>query len=140
MAEFQKIDLTVWPRREYFEHYFSQIPCTFSMTVKLDVSAIVRSRRKLYPTMLYCISRIVNAHEEFRMAINDRGVLGVYSELVPSYTIFHKDTQTFSNLWTGYSPDEEAFFRAYEQDLKRYGDNHGMIGKFPIPKTAFRFQ
>lgn len=35
---FEKIDRDTWARKEYFEHYFSNVPCTYSMTVKLDIT------------------------------------------------------------------------------------------------------
>src|SRR5699024_12714284 len=33
---FHKIDLQGWARKEYYDHYFSAVPCTYSMTVKLE--------------------------------------------------------------------------------------------------------
>lgn len=39
---FHKIDLQGWVRKEYYDHYFSAVPCTYSMTVKLDITALRR--------------------------------------------------------------------------------------------------
>ncbi len=36
--QFTKIDINNWTRKEYFDHYFDNTPCTYSMTVKLDIS------------------------------------------------------------------------------------------------------
>lgn len=58
--KFEKIDLKTWKRREYFERYMSEIPCTYSMTVKLDITRIRKKNLRLYPTMLYCITKVVN--------------------------------------------------------------------------------
>ena len=44
---FEKIDRSSWKRNEYFEHYFMNIPCTYSMTVKLDITQIKKKRMKL---------------------------------------------------------------------------------------------
>ena len=77
---FEKIDINGWKRREYFEHYFTNIPCTYSMTVKLDITQIKMKRMKLYPAMLYYLTTIVNRHPEFRTAINQAGELGIYDE------------------------------------------------------------
>ena len=49
---FEKIDRSSWKRNEYFENYFTNIPCTYSMTVKLDITQIKKKRMKLYPAML----------------------------------------------------------------------------------------
>lgn len=135
--DFLKIDRASWPRKEYFEHYFSDVPCTYSITAKLDISPIVERKQKLYPAMLYFITTIVNRHPEFRTAINGNGELGVYSDMLPSYTVFHKDTETFSNLWTTYSPDFDVFLAAYENDMLQYRDLKGLVGKPNPPENHF---
>lgn len=133
----EKIDRSSWKRNEYFEHYFTNIPCTYSMTVKLDITQINKKRMKLYPAMLYYLATIVDCHSEFRTAINQEGELGIYDEMIPSFTIFHEDTETFSNLWTPYIPDFEAFSMAYVNDMQWYGSNYGMIGKPDVPGNVF---
>lgn len=134
---FEKIDINSWKRKEYFEHFFTNVPCTYSMTVKVDITPIKNKLMKLYPAMLYYISTVVNHHPEFRTAINDSGELGVYSEMLPCYTVFHKDTETFSNIWTEYSPDFNTFSVAYENDMRKYGNKQGMIGKPNAPENTF---
>ena len=37
---FHKIDLETWPRREYYEHYIQQVVCTYSITVRLDITRL----------------------------------------------------------------------------------------------------
>lgn len=134
---FEKIDRENWSRKEYFQHYLSDVPCTYSITVKLDITKIKEAKQKLYPVMLYYLTTVVNRHEEFRTAFDEHGVLGVYSEMLPSYTIFHKDTETFSNIWTEYNPDLKTFCAAYEKDLFLYGKQKGLIGKPGIPLNSF---
>ena len=53
MMQFTKIDINNWTRKEYFDHYFDNTPCTYSMTVKLDISKLKKDGKKLYPTLLY---------------------------------------------------------------------------------------
>ena len=36
-----------------------------------------------------------------------------------------------------YVPDIEEFSRAYENDIQRYGSNHGMTGKPDVPENVF---
>ena len=134
---FEKIDRTTWDREEYFQHYFSHVPCTYSITVKLDITALKDRQQKLYPTMLYYLTTVVNRHPEFRTALNEQGELGIYRQMLPSYTVFHKDTETFSEIWTEYSDDYEAFCQAYEADIQRYGAQKGLIGKPDAPKNIF---
>lgn len=134
---FEKIDRATWAREEYFQHYFSHVPCTYSMTVKLDITTLKNRQQKLYPAMLYYLTTIVNRHPEFRTALNEQGGVGIYREMIPSYTVFHKDSETFSELWTEYTADYETFCKAYEADMQRYGAQKGLIGKPDAPKNIF---
>lgn len=134
---FIPIDRTKWGRREYFDHYFSQVPCTYSVVFKLDITRLHQQGQKLYPTMLYHIAAEVNSREEFRTAIDGEGQLGIYDQMHPCYTIFHKDSEMFSNLWTAYTPDYTAFCKAYQQDMDEYGDNLGLSAKPETPENIF---
>ena len=48
---FKIIDRENWSRKEYFEHYFSNVPCTYSMTTKLDITKIIKSKIIHYAQM-----------------------------------------------------------------------------------------
>ena len=135
--EFQIIDRQTWPRKEYFEHYCFAVPCTYSMSVKLDITPLIEEHVQLYPAMLYALTTLVNRHSEFRTAFNEKGELGVFSEMLPSYTVFHKESETFSNLWTEYHPDFAAFRQAYRRDLEQYGDVQKLEGKPGTPANTF---
>ena len=134
---FSLIDRTAWDREEYFQHYFSTVPCTYSMTVTLDITGIRAAGRKLYPALLYALTKLVNRHDEFRTAFNRSGELGIYGDMIPCYTVFHKDSETFSNIWTPFSEDYAVFCRSYEQDLARYGHIHSMMAKPDMPENVF---
>lgn len=134
---FTPIDKAHWARREYFDHYVSQVPCTYSMTVSLDITRLRQAGRRLYPAMLHALTTAVNRHAEFRTAFSAGGALGVYSDMVPCYTVFHRESETFSNLWTEYFPRYEDFLAAYETDLQLYGDRLGMTGKPGVPENSF---
>ena len=45
--QFTKIDINNWTRKEYFDHYFDNTPCTYSMTVKLDISKLKKGWKKI---------------------------------------------------------------------------------------------
>lgn len=135
--EFQIIDRQNWPRKEYFDHYCFAVPCTYSMSVKLDITPLVEEYIQLYPAMLYALTTLVNRHSEFRTAFDPEGKLGVFSEMMPCYTVFHPESQTFSNLWTEYHPDFAAFRQAYRQDLEQYGHVQKLDGKPGTPANTF---
>ena len=134
---FELIQMDCWARKEHFEHYLSEVPCTYSMTTKLEITPIVAAKRPLYPTMLYLIAKTVNRYPEFRMDFDKSGRPGVYAVMHPCYTVFHKDSETFSNIWTEYTDNYEDFCRAYQQDLKQFGDQKGFMAKPDVP--CFRF-
>lgn len=135
--DYSIIDRNTWERVEYFEHYLSAVPCTYSMTTKLDISNILEKKLKPYPTMLYCLTTAVNRHQQFRMALNDRDELVLYTKMEPCYTVFHKDTETFSNIWTSYSADYETFCRRYEEDIMIYGKVERFMAKPNVPENSF---
>lgn len=134
---FKLIDLEHWPRREHFEAYFRNTPCTWSMTVQLDVTKLVRSGAKMYPALLYACGRVANRHEEFRMSLDADGRPGVWDELHTSYTVFHKDTETFSCLWTPYMEDPAKYYAAYQRDIERWGRVEGFEPQPDMPKNIY---
>lgn len=137
MIQYTVIDRESWPRREYFEHYLTAVPCTYSMTVKLDITPIRQSGQKLYPTMLYHLTREVNRHEQFRMAFRENGELVLFDTMLPCYTVFQKDTETFTNLWTEFCEDFGQFCARYEKDVADYGAICKMNAKPGLPENAF---
>lgn len=135
--EFIPVDLDTCARKEHFEHYFHQVPCTYSMTTKLDITPLIEAKERLYPAMLYRIAKAVNQYQEFRMDLGPDGTLGFYTEMHPCYTIFHRDSETFSNLWTEFTDDYGAFCRAYQQDLEQFGSCKDMMAKPDVPVNTF---
>ena len=55
----------------------------------------------------------------------------------PCYAVFHKESETFSNLWTEYTPDLREFIRRYEEDLAAYGDDPAFFPKPDLPTNSF---
>lgn len=107
------------------------------MTTKLDITPLIEAKERLYPAMLYRIAKAVNQYQEFRMDLGPDGTLGFYTEMHPCYMIFHRDSETFSNLWTEYTDDYEAFCRAYQQDLEQFGSCKDMMAKPDVPVNTF---
>lgn len=138
---FKPIDTNSWKRKPYFDHYFNQIRCTYSITINIDITNVLsfkdRNKIKLYPLLIYVISKAVNKYEEFRTAINDRGEIGVWETLSPCYTVFHKDSESFSNIWTEWNDDLNLFLSNFEQDSKRFGQIDRIDAKPNTPANVF---
>ena len=45
--EFEPISLDGWQRREHYEHYLSHVPCTYSMTTKVDITRLRQQKESL---------------------------------------------------------------------------------------------
>ena len=60
-------------------------------------------------------------------------LIHIYDRMDPSYTIFHKESETFSSLWTAYTPDLGAFYSAWEADMAQFGTVPGPVARAPEP-------
>ncbi|MGG4496451.1 type A chloramphenicol O-acetyltransferase [Brevibacillus reuszeri] len=139
--KFHRIDLDSWNRKPYFDHYLNQVRCTFSMTANIDLTELLPLLRekkvKLYPAFLYMVTQAVNAHREFRTTYDAEGHLGYWEKMIPSYTFFHQDDQTFSSICTDFIDDFYLFYENYTADMKMYGDNKGIVAKAMEPPYTF---
>ena len=124
---FNKIDLNNYNRKEHYEMYMNNIPCTYSITVPLNITKFKKTVKdkniKFYASVIYLISKVVNKYKEFKMALNDNKELGYYDIISPSYTIFHNDTKTFSSIHTEYNEKFDLFYKNYISDMETYGEN-----------------
>lgn len=67
---FHLIDDQTWARKEFYEHFINEFVCTYSTTVNLDITNIKNMR--LYPTMIWLLTKAVNQMPEFRTALSDK--------------------------------------------------------------------
>lgn len=111
------IDFDNWERREHYLHFIDEVRCSYSVCVNLDISNL--NGQRLYPAMLWLLTRTVNEMPEFRTSFTEDG-LGYYSEMHPAYTVFNRDSKTFSGIWTAYQPDYPSFLHGYEEDAGKY--------------------
>ena len=91
---FQKIDFQTWERAKEFRFFMNDLRNVISITVDLDVTNFLRRVKtcgqKFYPSMLWAVSRVVNAHEEFRVGRNAEGEYGIYDFVSPYYAQFYR--------------------------------------------------
>lgn len=97
------------------------------MAVNLNITKLISEIKehhlKLFPTILYGISCIVNCHSEFRMDLDEDGNIGFYESSNPCYAIFHIESETFTNVWTKYNSDFDIFCQNYYRDMQKYRNN-----------------
>ena len=134
--DYDVIDRGAWPREEFFSHYLEQVPCTYSMTVTLDVTRLRELRARLYPALIWLLAKGVNAHGEFRLDWLG-GELIRWRALEPCYAAFNPETEGFTNLWTPYSPEYGEFLRRYERDAARWGRARAFAPQPDTPPNIF---
>lgn len=130
---FHLIDMETWERREHYNYYQTLVHTNYTLTANLTITGLFREikRRGLrfYPVFLYVTAAAVNRQKEMRMARDKEGRLGYWDECHPSYTIFHEDDHTFSDIWTEYSPDFSVFYRRCVEDMETWKDVKGVKTK-----------
>lgn len=138
---FQVINVSKWDRNEYFDLYFNKIGCNYSLTLNLDATALLKkikkAKLKLFPVMIYLISKIVNQHKEFRTSLDAKRRVGVYEYLSPCYTTLPEKSENFTNIWTEYNSSFSRFYKAYEKDIKMYGESKSFLAKPNMPENIF---
>ncbi|MGI5906887.1 MAG: type A chloramphenicol O-acetyltransferase [Candidatus Pararuminococcus gallinarum] len=131
---FHLIDFQTWERKEFYEHFINEVVCTYSTTVNLDITNLKRMR--LYPTIIWLLTKAVNQMPEFRTALTDKGV-GIYDEMHPAYIIFNKENENFSAIWTEFHADYNEFLSAYETDVEKFSSSTHYAPKPDRPSNTF---
>ncbi len=138
---FKLIDLANWPRKEYFEHYMHRVPCTYSITIPLDITVFLDKLKKknirFYPAMIYALSVVVNKHPEFRTALDEQGNLGIFDVMHPAYVIFNLKHETFSSIWTAFEEDFSLFYQSFLTDTEKYKEASTLFPKPNMPLNTF---
>lgn len=110
---FHLIDMEKWERREHYHYYRNFIKTRYNLNGDIDITELLsqtkEKRLRFYPVFIFIIMKAVNETKEFRMSLDKDGNLGYWDICHPSYTIFHKDDHTFSDIWTEYSNDFSLF-------------------------------
>ena len=113
MSTAEPIDLETWTRRETFEYYRREVPCTYAITVEIDVTELVaalrRAGRKTYLAQIWAIATAVNRRREFRMALTEAGAPATWPVVHPAFTVFNAARETFAAVWAPYEADFGAF-------------------------------
>lgn len=131
---FHLIDIDSWPRKEFYEHFINEVVCSYSLTVNLDITALKGER--LYPAMIWFLTKTVNEMPEFRTALTEEG-LGIYDSMHPMYTVFNKENKNFSGIWSYFSEEYAEFLKAYDADEREYSKSSRYAPKEGTPPNSF---
>lgn len=134
---FTTIDMEHWERKQHYEYYINFVKAKYTITMEIDITKLITEIKsknlKFYPTFLYAIIYNINQIKEFRMGYNENGQLGYWDICHPSYTIFHNDDKTFSDIWSEYNSSFQTFYNNVIQDMEQYKNVKGIKTK---PRTG----
>ena len=131
---FRLVDLENWERREYYEHFIKEVVCSYSVTVNIDITNL--KEQKLYPAMIWLLTRTVNDMPEFRTCLTEAG-LGIYDDMHPMYTVFNKEKKNFSGIWSYFSENYSEFLKNYQEDVAEYSTSTRYAPKEGTPTNSF---
>ena len=128
---YTKLDLSHWDRGDLFQFYMRHMRVVMSLTADLDVTPLIRSTRRtglnFYAAMVWAVSKVVNAHDEFKYGWDDSGDLIRWDVISPSYARFHNEDGRFTKLVTPFSDDLAAFHAQFLADKEEYRDCRGIL-------------
>lgn len=150
-ARLELVDLDRLPRADHFRAFTQAVPCTFAMTVPLDVTGAVTRHRSegvpLYALLMHAILGVMNAPDlpEFRFdwCTGQRSpdgkneskddVPGLWSRVGANFTHLNPETKTFASLWLPWVEDETDFVALYRETIERFGRSPRMVPQGSIP-------
>lgn len=123
--KFNVIDLDKWERKECFNYFMTVAKSTYTLTVNVDVTKLIKEiklkKYRLYPVFTWIVTKVLNNHTEFKMSYNSEGKLGYYDEICPDYSVLNDKTKVMDTLCTEYNSDFNIFY-----------NNSGMQFLFPM--------
>jgi chloramphenicol O-acetyltransferase type A len=135
------VDLETWPRRRHFEHYLRTVPCTYSLTAEIDVTAFVAAARatraRAYIAQVWAIATVVNRHEEFRMTLTESGTPAIWTHLDPSFAVFRAERETFMSLSAPYDPEFAVFAASAAKVIAEHADSEDLFPQGGGPPNTF---
>lgn len=124
--KYEIVNLKTWKRGELFRFYIETLRNVMSMTVDIDVTALIEYVHahglKFYPAMMWVVTKAINQSEEFKYGWDKEWNLIHWDYISPYYADFHKEDEQFVKLVTEYSDDLFEFHARFLADRERYKD------------------
>lgn len=124
IMSFHIIDFEKWERKDCFNHFMNVAKSTYSLTVNMDITELMKFLRKkeysLYPAFTWIVSNTINNHMEFKMGYDSAGKLGYYDKVFPDYSVLNDKTKIMDSLCTPYHDNFELFYKEMVTDMKKY--------------------
>ena len=134
--KYTKIDLNEWKRGKLFQNYIDNMRIVMSLTVDIDVTKLTKFTKnndlKFYPVMMWIVSKVVNAHDEFKYGWDNNGNLIRWNFISPSYTEFHKEDENFTKLSTVYCDNIFEFYNQFMLDREKFKNKRAFVENQPL--------
>ncbi|RII33674.1 chloramphenicol acetyltransferase CAT [Clostridium chromiireducens] len=131
---FNIVDMDTWERKDRFNHFFNNAKCTYSITVNLDITNLynyIRANKlRLYPTFTWIVSKAINNHKEFKMALDEDGRLGFFDEIGPSYSVLSDKTKVMSDMYTAFNDEFLSFYGDMVNSLNSHKEDNNFKTQF----------
>lgn len=105
---FYKSDVGNWNRNAIFGHFLHEIPCAYSITVKIDITKPLSDTKaeklRFFPAFLYGSALTVNKMPEFRIDFDIEGNAGFYGYCRPCCTASQKTREFFQQYRSDTAP------------------------------------
>ena len=125
--KFTVIDKAKWDRKECFEHFINNASCTYSITVNVDITNLIKFMKenslRIYPVFTWIASRCLNNHNEFKMGYDQNGNVGYFDYISPSYSVLNDKTKVMADLCTEYNDDFKKFYDDMVYSLDKYKED-----------------
>lgn len=138
---FRQVDLSTWPRHEHYRYYTESLKVAFNVTADIQVDKLLAychsHDRRFYPAWIALTTLAVNSMDNLRMFRGTDGTLCIWEQVVPNYTIFHTDDNTFSDCWSVYSDNFDTLYQTVAADMNRYKNCKGIKARADQPANFF---
>ena len=105
-----------------------------NLATEVDVTPIINFSKskgyKFYPCMIWAVSKVVNATENFKYYLKDAKLIN-WDFVSPSYTDFNKETKKFNKFVTEFNEDFKKFYTAVQSDREKYKKHTGFLSNQP---------
>lgn len=141
MVNIKELNETNWERYNHYRYYKDKIKSGYTMAVKLDVQNLLLLKEKhgykLSGLIYYCICRALNKEHNFNFRIFEQDdKVFTYDSANILFTIFHEDTNTFSNVWVQKNDCLHEFLLSVEQMKEKYKDEYDVSPVKDKPKNC----
>ena len=141
MSGYKRIELESWPRRDHYEYYTKILKVEYNITVRIQLDHFLdfchTKGYRFYPALICIVTKVLNSLENFRMFRDKEGKLCIWDHIVPNYTFFHPDDNTFSDCWSEYSEDFDSFYKTVISDMEKYKNVKGIKAKPNQPPNFY---